>query len=119
MDKALKSYKSVIAYGIADFTTEANNHVGQIYGQLSEDLLESERPKGLDELALEQYEILLEEQAYPFEEKAIAIHESNAQRAWGGVYDKWVQQSFDDLAKLLPVRYGKKEVLVEVSDDLY
>ena len=56
--------------------------------------MDSERPKGLDELALEQYELLLEEQAYPFEEKAIAIHEANMRRSWDGWYDDWIQQSF-------------------------
>ena len=69
----------------------------------------SERPGKLDELALEQYEILLEEQAYPFEEKAIAIHESNTRRSWEGLYDEWVQSSFAALAALSPVRYSKSE----------
>ena len=119
MDRALKAYKQVIGYGVAEFATEANNKIGQIYARLSSDLMDSQRPNGLDELALEQYEILLEEQAYPFEEKAIEIHASNAERAWTGIYDDWVKQSFKDLAKLLPARYGKKESAVEFSDALY
>ncbi len=119
MDKALNGYKKVIGYGIAEFVTEANNNIGEIYAQLSSDLMNSQRPKGLDELALEQYEILLEEQAFPFEEKSIDIHVSNAERAWGGLYDKWVKQSFKNLAKLLPARYGKKELVVDFSDELY
>ena len=119
MDTALKGYKKVIGYSVAEFATEANNKIGKIYGQLSEDLMNSQRPKGLDELALEQYEILLEEQAFPFEEKSIEIHTSNAERSWKGIYDDWVKKSFEDLAKLLPARYGKKEVTVEFSDGLY
>lgn len=119
MDKTLASYKMVLDYGIAEFATEANNRVGMLYGQLSRDLMDSERPKGLDDLALEQYEILLEEQAYPFEEKAIDIHTANAKRAWDGIYDDWVKRSFAALAELLPARYGKQERKLEVSNGIY
>jgi hypothetical protein len=69
----------------------------------------SERPKGLDADAKEQYDVLLEEQAFPFEEKAIELHETNARRTGDGVYDEWVQRSFDVLAKLKPARYAKAE----------
>ena len=37
--------------------------------------MNSERPSNLNELELEQYELALEEQIYPFEEKAIKVHE--------------------------------------------
>lgn len=60
--------------------------------------------------AKEQYDVLLEEQAFPFEEKAIELHETNAQRTGDGVYDQWVQRSFDVLAKLKPARYAKTEI---------
>jgi cellulose synthase operon protein C len=52
---------------------------------------------------------MLEEQAYPFEEKAIELHEVNAQRASQGIYDEWVKRSFGALKELRPVRYGKTE----------
>ena len=79
--------------------------------QLSRDLMASDRPKGLNELELEQYEILLEEQAFPFEDNAIDIHEQNASRSWNGIYDKWVKESFASLKELLPGRYDKSEVI--------
>jgi hypothetical protein len=69
----------------------------------------SDRPTSLEADALEQYEILLEEQAYPFEEKSIDLYKANADRAADGVYDEWVRQSFDRLAGLMPARYAKKE----------
>ena len=40
--------------------------------------MDSERPKELSKVELEQYNVLLEEQAFPFEEKAIELHEVNA-----------------------------------------
>ena len=80
-----------------------------MYQQLSADLYDSERPANLDEAALEQYELLLEEQVYPFEEKAIDLFKANADRAADGVYDEWVRQSFEQLAELVPDRYAKTE----------
>jgi len=52
---------------------------------------------------------LLEEQAFPFEEKAIELYEVNASRTASGVYDKWVESSFEQLAVLMPARYAKFE----------
>ena len=102
-----------------EFATKATFKVGAIYASLSRDLMASERPRKLDALALEQYQILLEEQAYPFEDKAIEIHEGNAQRSWSGIYDEWVKQSFAELGKLLPARYRKQESELNFSDDIY
>lgn len=119
LEKALKAQEQVLAFGVSEFTTEASFKIGEIYAQLSRDLMNSQRPKDLDELALEQYEILLEEQAYPFEEKAIEIHQANAQRSWKGTYDTGVKRSFDALAKLLPARYNKTESRLEVNNDIH
>ena len=74
---------------------------------------------GLDAAALEQYELLLEEQMFPFEEKAIDLYKANADRAPVGVYDEWVQKSFDRLAGLMPARYAKKERSEDVVTSLY
>ena len=117
-DKAISRYNQVLSYQIAEFTTVANFKIGAIYQQLSADLIDSQRPANLNELELEQYEMLLEEQAYPFEEEAIVIHETNAQRAWIGIYDKGVQGSFDSLSELLPARYNKHEAVITYSDEI-
>ena len=119
LERTLDAYKTVIDYGVGEFVTEANYRIGNVYSQLSRDLLDSERPKGLDDLAMEQYEILLEEQAYPFEEKSVELLAANAERAWDGFYDDWVKRSLKELAKLLPARYGKQESTTEVSHGLH
>lgn len=119
LDETLSAYKKVLDYGVAEFVTEANYRIGNVYSQLSRDLMNSERPKGLDELALEQYEILLEEQAEPFEEKSVELLAATAERSWEGLYDKWVKQSFVELAKIMPARYGKREQSNEVSNGLH
>jgi hypothetical protein len=72
-------------------------------------LLESERPANLQGEALAEYDLLLEEQAYPFEEQAIALHETNIERMNSGLYDEWIEQSLAQLAELVPARYAKQE----------
>ena len=116
LDRTLKVYENILDYGVAEYSTLASHRIGSVYAQLSRDLLDSERPKDLDELALEQYTVLLEEQAFPFEEKAIEVFEANAQRSWAGVYDDWVKESFNALAKLLPARYQKSELVIPYSN---
>lgn len=119
LETALAAQTRVLDFKIAEFTTKANFHIGEIYIQLSQALMNSERPNNLSVLELEQYDILLEEQAYPFEEKAIDLHAANAERSWSGIYDPWVQQSIDSLAKILPARYGKKEHTAEAFSDIF
>ena len=119
LEVALKSYEKTLSYGVEEFTTKSNYRIGEIYAALSRDLMDSQRPKGLSALELEQYEILLEEQALPFEDRAIQIHTANSQRSWTGIYDDWVKDSFKSLSKLLPGRFNKPEKRIEVSDEIY
>jgi hypothetical protein len=57
----------------------------------------------------EQYELAIEEQAYPFEEKAIHVHESNLELMSRGVYNVWIEKSLQKLAESVPARYDKPE----------
>ncbi len=116
MEASIDIYTRAANYGIEGVTTAATYRIAEIYNGFGRDLLESERPEGLNGEELEQYDILLEEQAYPFEEKAIEIHEVNAQRAIDGSYDEWVKKSFGALATLSPVRYDKTEKTRELID---
>jgi tetratricopeptide (TPR) repeat protein len=110
MEAALKAYSQALDYQVAEVTTAATYESAELYRQLAKDLLSSERPRNLSKDELEQYNVLLEEQAFPFEENAIKLHQVNAARAKDGEYDEWVQKSFDALAQLNPGRYGKVEV---------
>jgi tetratricopeptide (TPR) repeat protein len=110
MEAALKAYEQAADYQVAEVTTAATFESAELYRQLGKDLMSSERPKNLSKDELEQYDVLLEEQAFPFEEKAIKLHEVNAARTKDGTYDEWVQKSFAALAQLNPGRYGKVEI---------
>jgi tetratricopeptide (TPR) repeat protein len=114
MEAALKAYAQAADYQVSDVTTAATFESAELYRQLGKDLMSSERPKNLSKDELEQYNVLLEEQAFPFEENAIKLHEVNTARTKDGTYDEWVQKSFAALAQLNPGRYGK----VELSEQL-
>ena len=118
MERALDAYGRAAQYGVAEVTTAATYQMAELYRTLAKDLMESERPKNLNADELEQYNVLLEEQAFPFEEKAISIHEANVARASEGVYDESVRKSYEALAKLKPARYAKAEVSAEFVKEL-
>ncbi len=109
MEKVLKAYAVAAEYGVANVTTAATFHTAALYQDFGKSLMTSQRPRKLSKAELEQYNVMLEEQAYPFEEKAMELHELNAKRSAQGVYDEWVQASFKALSQLRPARYGKAE----------
>jgi TolA-binding protein len=109
LEEALKAYTLAADYGVADVATQSTYRIAELYHDFGRALLASQRPKGLSKDELEQYDVLLEEQAYPFEEKAIALHEVNAHHSTDGIYDEWVRKSYGALGELRPVRYGKTE----------
>jgi tetratricopeptide (TPR) repeat protein len=118
MEAALAAYKAAADYHVAEVTTAATYETAELYRRLGKDVLESERPKKLNKDELEQYESLLEDQAFPFEEQAIQIHEINTALARNGIYDDSVKKSFAALAELKPGRYGKTEVTQDVVTSL-
>ena len=81
--------------------------------------MDSQRPKGLSSEELEQYDILLEEQAFPFEEKAISIHEANIKHTSQGIYNQWIKNSIKVLSDILPVRYAKQERIDSYVEVIY
>lgn len=105
-------------YGEAGITTAATYEIGSVYRDFGRALLDSERPHHLDGDAMEQYQILLEEQADPFERKAIEAHEANLGRIKNGHWDDWIHRSAASLTELAPGRYGKNEIREDHYDAL-
>jgi tetratricopeptide (TPR) repeat protein len=118
LETAMDGYKKAADYQVAEVTTAATYEMAELYRRLAKDVMASERPKNLKGDELEEYNSLLEEQVFPFEEQAIKAHELNAARAKDGVYDDWVRKSFQALAELKPARYGKTEMTHDVVTSL-
>lgn len=118
LKEALAGYTAAAKYRISDITTEATYKMGEMLEHFKDAILASERPKDLSTEQLEEYDFLLEEQAYPFEEKAVAAYEGNIRRtAEAGIYDPWIQKSYESLARLLPARYKRDEAGERFSGD--
>lgn len=109
MEETLKAYAVATDLGVADVTTEASYRIALVYSDFGKALLASQRPKKLNKMEREQYDVLLEEQAFPFEEKAADIHTQNVQRASNDHQDPWIQRSADALRQLRPGLYKKAE----------
>ncbi len=118
LKKTMKELEAAGNYAIAEVATAATFQMAELYSEFSQALYQSARPKNLDADALEEYELLLEEQAFPFEEKAIEIHAANTRNTLNGIYDEWVRKSFTRLAKLMPARYAKEEQYADALSTL-
>jgi outer membrane protein assembly factor BamD (BamD/ComL family) len=102
-------FETVLRYEIGESTAAASYYLAEMYYDFNRALMESQRPGNLSAAEKEQYELSLEEQAFPFEEKAIDVHQKNTDLVKLGIYNKWVEKSFARLAKLVPARYAKFE----------
>lgn len=108
MQESISLFGQASSYNIAEVTTEATYSIGKIYQVFSTSLLDSERPKNLSDDELEQYNILIEDQAFPFEEKAIEFYEINMARTADGIQSLWIQKSYNELQLLFPSRYKRQ-----------
>ena len=109
LNKALAMFNQMLDYQVAEVTSAATYKMAGMYLEYSGDLLDSERPRGLNSNELAEYELLLEERAFPYEDKAIEYHIKNLELHSTGVYNGWIEQSLSELARLQPVRYAKTE----------
>jgi hypothetical protein len=110
MDAALEAFGKLVAYEVGEVTAAATFYMAEVYSNFSRSLVESERPLGLEASDLQDYELALEEEAFPLEEKAIAVHEKNLELMSGGIYNAWTEKSLARLAVLKPGRYAKFEI---------
>ena len=101
--------EGLVSYEVAEVTAAATYYIAEVYLDFSASLLDSERPEGMTVAEANAYELVLEDEAYPFEERGIEVHEANFELLASGVYNPWVQKSLDNLADLMPGRYAKRE----------
>jgi len=109
MDSALAALSELVDYQVGEVTAAATYYMAEVYGNFSRSLLDSERPKDLAGSELADYEGVLEEEAFPFEERSIAVHEKNLELMASGIYNAWIDKSLAQLAILMPGRYAKPE----------
>ena len=109
MNVTIDAMGKLVDYEIAGVTAAATFYIAETYSDFSRSLVESERPSDLKPADLEEYEMALDEEAFPFEEKAIGVHEKNMELLRAGVFNSWTEKSLNRLAELMPGRYAKHE----------
>ncbi len=109
MDSTIAAMGRLVDYGIDDVTAAATYYMAETYSNFSRSLLESERPLDLKPEDLEEFANSLDEAAFPFEEKAINVHEKNMELLHAGVLNSWTEKSLSRLTVLMPGRYAKYE----------
>lgn len=107
MSHALATFGELVDYEVGEVTAAATFYMAEVYAEFSRALLVSERPLDLDAAELDEYEMVLEEEAFPFEEKSISVHEKNLELMHGGVFNSWIEKSLARLAVVMPGRYAK------------
>jgi tetratricopeptide (TPR) repeat protein len=110
MNATIEAMDQLVGYEIADVTAAATYYMAETYFDLSRALAESERPTNLNAEELQEYEEVLEAEAFPFEEKAIDFHKKNLELMQAGVTNAWTEKSLGRLAEMAPGRYAKKEM---------
>jgi tetratricopeptide (TPR) repeat protein len=110
MDATIKAMTGLVDYQIADVTAAATFYMAETYFDFSRSLKESERPADMKGANLEKFEADLDEAAYPFEDKAIKVHEKNMESLHAGVFNTWTEKSLSRLAEMVPGRYAKNEM---------
>ncbi len=110
MNELIASLDRLVEYEIAEVTAAATFYMAETYSDFSRALVDSQRPADLVAAELDEYEAALEEEAFPFEEKAIGVHEKNLELLRAGVLNAWTEKSLGRLAELVPGRYAKNEM---------
>jgi len=107
LEAARQRFLDAEALGGERVLSESLFRRAELYRGLAKDLMASAVPADLNELETMQYQMLLEEEAYPFEEKAIQLHTENHRRITSEGYDAWIGRSLGVLAELHPGRYER------------
>ena len=110
MDETIAALEGLLAYEVAETTAAATFYIAMTYMNFNHSLIQSERPTGLTPAELNSYEFMIEEEAFPFEDLAIDVHEANYELMLTGIYNPWIRESLDELATLMPARYAKQEL---------
>jgi tetratricopeptide (TPR) repeat protein len=110
MDTTIEALSRLVDYEIDEVTAAATYYMAETYFNFSRSVVESERPTDLKPAELEAYEMALDETAFPFEEKAINVHEKNMELFHAGVLNAWTEKSLSRLTELMPGRYAKHEM---------
>ena len=99
MDAALDAFGRLVDYEVGDVTAGATFYMAEIYSEFSRALVDSERPGGLKpRRARRSTRRRSKRRRFPFEERAIEVHQKNLELMATGIYNPWIEKSLGRLA---------------------
>ena len=113
MERAIGWLRQAAEASFSETTPAAIFAMGVSYGEFAHALISATPPSGLSALEAEEFQFLLEDQAFPFEELAIELHEQNLLQVGNGFWNVWIDRSTQALAELVPAKYAKSELLAQ------
>ncbi|MGH1487061.1 MAG: tetratricopeptide repeat protein [Cellvibrionaceae bacterium] len=119
LQSASSRYQAAADYGILEFVSMSSYKIGILYRQFASDLRSAPKPNGLSASDQQVYAEIIEEQARPFDQLAIDLHQANIDRAWAGKFNDWISKSFAEMQVLRPARFNKKELIVSYGNGIY
>ncbi len=119
LQQASASYQAAADYGILEFVAMSSYKIGVLYRQFGNDLRSAPTPADLSADDQQVYANIIEEQAAPFDQLAADLHQANIDRAWGGKFNQWINNSFTEMRTLDPKRFNKVELIVSYGDGIY
>lgn len=108
MQMAMQSYNEAASLAVSEVVTAATYKSASLLREFARALLDSERPGNLGTEEREVYQVMLEEQAFPLEERAMGLYELNLKRAAQGAADEWTERSYQALSEMAPSRYPRR-----------
>jgi len=112
----IRDFVAAGKYRTADVITASNYFIGRALELFKENILSSPKPGGLTPQELEEYELLLQEMAFPFEAKALDAYRINIQRSVKLEFiDPWIEKTFERMAELAPWSYLRNESIAYPS----
>ncbi|WP_096084790.1 tetratricopeptide repeat protein [Agaribacterium haliotis] len=118
MGDAISRYEQSAELGFLEFTTQSSYKIAGLYNELASALHNSPRPQGLSATDLQTYNQVIEQQSAPLKQLAAELYSANVERAWQGLYNEWIQKSFDVLQELNPDRFNKQERLTNYGEEI-
>ena len=84
--------------------------MGRAIEDYRDSMIHSERPKELSNEELEEYNFLLEEKAYPYDDQAVKTYNRSIEAAIKNmIFNEWMDKSLKRLVDLRPALY-KREI---------
>ncbi|HLE09041.1 MAG TPA: tetratricopeptide repeat protein [Thermodesulfobacteriota bacterium] len=109
LDALTREYSELLNGNAAELLPEIFFSMGTALENFKDSVLFSERPADLTEDELKEYNFLLEETAYPYEERAVSAYENGIKAgAVQKLYGEWVEKSIERLKTLRPALYKRQ-----------